>query len=412
MAEARGFHMDYDVARVRAAFPALAEGAAHFDGPGGSQVPRPVADAVSRTLTAAISNQGTVTRSARRAAEVVVAARAAMADFVGGVERGIIFGRSMTQLTFDLSRAMAKTWEPGDRVVVTRLDHDANIRPWVYAAAAAGVELVWVDFDPATGELASEAVAAVIDERTRVVAVTAASNLLGTRPDVAAIAAAAHQVGALVYVDGVHYSPHALPDLEALGADVFACSPYKFLGPHCGVLAARPELLETWHPDKLLPQTDDVPGRFELGTLPYELMAGTSAAVDFLAGLDGSATGSRRDRLRSSYAGLEAHEDALRQRIESGLDDLGATVYSRAARRTPTLLFDLPGHDAEQVQHLLADKGVNAPTGSFYALEAARLLGLGDSGAVRVGIAPYNDDDDVDRLLDALAEIARLPADG
>ncbi len=403
--------MDYDVRRVRAAFPALAEGAAHFDGPGGSQVPQPVADAVSRTMTAAMSNQGQVTRSARRAAEVVVSARAAMADYVGGTERGIVFGRSMTQLTFDLSRAMAKTWGPGDRVVVTRLDHDANIRPWVYAAEASGAELVWVDFDPATGELSAEAVAAVLDERTRVVAVTAASNLIGTRPDVVAIVAAAHEVGALVYVDGVHYGAHLLPDLGALGADVFVCSPYKFLGPHCGVLAASPELLETWHPDKLLPATDAVPERFEMGTLPYELMAGTTAAVDYLAGLDASASGSRRDRLEASFAGLEAHEDALRSRIEAGLVDLGATVYSRAERRTPTLLFDLPGHDSQQVQHRLAAQGVNAPAGSFYALEAARLLGLGSAGAVRVGVAPYNDDDDVDRLLDALGDVVRQPAD-
>jgi cysteine desulfurase family protein (TIGR01976 family) len=404
--------MDYDVRRVRADFPALAEGAAHFDGPGGSQVPRPVADAVAGTLTAAISNQGDVTGSARRAAEVVRAARSAMAEFVGGTARGVVFGRSMTQLTFDLSRAMAKTWEAGDRVVVTRLDHDANIRPWVYAAQAADAELVWVDFDPETSELATEAVAAVLDERTRVVAVTAASNLLGTCPDMRAIADAAHQVGALVYVDGVHYSPHLLPDLDGLGADVFACSPYKFLGPHCGVLAAQPDLLATWHPDKLLPASDEVPERFEMGTLPYELMAGTTAAIDYLAGLDPSVSGGRRDRLRASFAGLEAHEEALRTRIEAGLRELGATIYSRAARRTPTLLFDLPGHDARQLQYLLADRGVNAPAGSFYALEAARRLGLGSSGALRVGLAPYTDDNDVDRLLDVLGEVVHRPKGG
>jgi cysteine desulfurase family protein (TIGR01976 family) len=397
--------MAYDVRRVRDAFPALAEGAAHFDGPGGSQVPRQVADAVANTLTAAISNQGQVTRSARRAAEVVAEARAAMADFVGGDPRGIVFGRSMTQLTFDVSRAIAKTWAPGDRVVVSRLDHDANIRPWAYAAAAAGAELAWIDFDPASGELSPEAVAAALDDRTRLVAVTAASNLLGTRPDIPTIAGLVHEVGALVYVDGVHYSPHVLPDLEALGADVFVCSPYKFLGPHCGVLAAQPELLETWQPDKLLPSSDAVPDRFELGTLPYELMSGTTAAVEFLAGLDADASGSRRQRLRSSFAELESHEDGLRARAEAGLQDLGATVYSRAARRTPTLLFQLPGRDSGDVQHALAARGVNAPAGSFYALEAARRLGLGSAGAVRVGLAPYTDDDDIDRLLAALGDI-------
>jgi len=324
--------MDYDVRRVRQSFPALAEGAAHFDGPGGSQVPQPVADAVASTMTSAISNQGQVTRSARRADGLVAAARAAMADYLGANERGIVFGRSMTQLTFDASRALAKRWRPGDQVVVTRLDHDANVRPWVYAANASGADLRWVDFDPTSGELPTDAVASVLDERTRLVAVTAASNLIGTRPDLAAISAAAHEVGALVYVDGVHYSAHLLPDLEALGADVFVCSPYKFCGPHCGVLAARPELLETWHPDKLLPSRDSVPDRFELGTLPYELLAGATAAVDFLAGLDGSATGSRRDRLRASFAGLEAHEDALRARVEAGLLQGDAHLAPRGVR--------------------------------------------------------------------------------
>lgn len=402
--------MAYDVRRVRESFPALAEGAAHFDGPGGSQVPQAVADAVAATLTSAISNQGPVTRSARRAEAIVSAAREAMGDFLGVSGDGVVFGRSMTQLTFDASRTLAKGWVPGDEVVVTRLDHDANIRPWVYAATTSGATLRWVDFDPSSGELPTEAVTSALTERTRLVAVTAASNLIGTRPDVSAISAAAHQVGALVFVDGVHLSAHVLPDLEALGADVFACSPYKFCGPHCGVLVGRPDLLETWHPDKLLPSHDAVPDRFELGTLPYELLAGTAAAVDFLAGLDDTVTGTRRDRLRASFAGLGAHEDALRARVDAGLAELGVVGYSRAARRTPTLLFELPGHPSGQVQHALAATGVNAPAGSFYAVEASRLLGLGDDGALRVGIAPYTDDDDVDRLLEALTEVARRPA--
>ena len=189
-------------------------------------------------MTAAMSNQGQVTRSAatgRRRSSSLPGPRWPTSS--AAASAGIVFGRSMTQLTFDVSRAMAKTWGPGDRVVVTRLDHDANIRPWVYAAEAAGADLVWVDFDPATGELdRRRGRRPSLDDRTRLVAVTAASNLLGTRPDVAAIAAAAHEVGALVYVDGVHYSAHLLPDLRALGADLFVCSPYKFLGPHCGVL--------------------------------------------------------------------------------------------------------------------------------------------------------------------------------
>ena len=283
--------MPYDVASVRAHFPALAEGAAHFDGPGGSQTPDVVARAVADTLTSAISNRGSVTASERRAEQVVTDCRAALADLLGADPRGIVFGRSATALTYDLARALAKDWGPGDEVVVTRLDHDANIRPWVHAAEAAGATVRWVDFDPATGELSADAVAAVLSDRTRLVATTGASNLIGTRTPVCRVADLAHEVGALHWVDGVHATAHASVDLVALRADFWTCSPYKFMGPHCGVLAADPALLETLHPDKLLPSTDAVPERFELGTLPYELMAGTTAAVDFIASLaDGAET--------------------------------------------------------------------------------------------------------------------------
>ena len=222
--------MTYDVARVRDCFPALSEGAAHFDGPGGSQVPRQVGVAIAETITASIANRGTVTAAEQRADAVVGEARQAMADLVGATPAGVVFGRSMTQLTFDVSRALAKQWSAGDEVVVTRLDHDANIRPWVRAAEMAGATVRWAPFDPATGELAVESVTELIGERTRVVALTGASNLLGTRPDVRAVADAAHAHGALVYVDGVHQTPHVPVDMAAAGADFFVCSPYKFLG--------------------------------------------------------------------------------------------------------------------------------------------------------------------------------------
>ena len=292
--------MPFDVASVRAHFPALTEGAAHFDGPGGSQTPDVVGRAVADTLTSAISNRGTVTASERRAEQVVTDSRAALADLLGADPRGIVFGRSATALTYDLARALAKGWGPGDEVVVTRLDHDANIRPWVQAAESVGATVRWVDFDPATGELSADAVAAAICERTRLVATTAASNLIGTRPPVCRVADLAHEVGALHWVDGVHATAHASVDLAALRADFWTCSPYKFMGPHCGVLAAAPTLLETLHPDKLLPSTDAVPERFELGTLPYELMAGTTAAVDFIASLADDATPVRAGASASS----------------------------------------------------------------------------------------------------------------
>jgi cysteine desulfurase family protein (TIGR01976 family) len=302
-----------------------------------------------------------------------------------------------------MSRAIAKTWRPGDEVVVTRLDHDANIRPWVQAAAAVGAVVRWVDFDPTTSELAPSAVADVLTDRTRLVAVTAASNLIGTRPDVPEIARLVHERDALLYVDGVHYTAHVPVDVASLGADLFACSPYKFLGPHCGVVAASPDLLETLHPDKLAPSTEVVPERFELGTLPYELMAGAAAAVDVIAGLVPQGDGSRRQDVLASMAAVEAHEDRLRMRIETELAAMdGVTVWSRAAVRTPTLLLTFADLPAAKMYAALGERGVNAPAGSFYAIEASRHLGLGDTGGLRIGLAPYTDDSDVDRLLDGL----------
>ncbi|MDT7617037.1 MAG: hypothetical protein QOF00_4484 [Pseudonocardiales bacterium] len=394
--------MTYDVQAVRDHFPALKAGYAHFDGPGGSQVPEAVAETVARTMMSPLANRGRVTAAERAADDIVLDARAAMADLLGADAGGIVFGRSMTQLTFDVARALAATWSPGDEVVVTRLDHDANIRPWVLAAEAVGAAVRWADFDPATGDLTEDAIAAVLSPRTRLVAVTAASNLIGTRPPVRAITDLAHEAGALAYVDGVHYSAHTGVDVQALGADFYSCSPYKFLGPHCGVVAAAPALWETLHPWKLAPSTDAVPERFELGTLPYELLAGTTVAVDFLAGI-APGTGSRRERLLVSMHAVETHEDALRARIEVGLAELpGVTLYSRAAHRTPTLLVGLPGRREQEAYAFLAERGVNAPASSFYALEASRRLGLGDTGALRIGLAPYVDDADVDRLLEGL----------
>ncbi len=403
--------MTYDVAAVRAHFPALRAGAAHFDGPGGTQTPDVVAQAVADALTSPIANRGTVTAAELRAEGLVTSCRAALADLLGADPRGIVFGRSATALTYDLSRALARTWSPGDEVVVTRLDHDANVRPWVQAAQAAGAVLRWADFDPVTGELSVEDITAVLSPRTRLVAVTAASNLIGTRPPVRQIAHRVHEHGALLWVDGVHASAHASVDVGALGADFWTCSPYKFLGPHCGVVAADPALLERLHPDKLLPSTDEVPERFELGTLPYELMAGATAAVEFLAGLTSDSTvipaRTRRERLVASFDALHGHEEALQLRLDAGIRELpGVRVFSNAGARTPTTLFTLAGHDDQAVREALAARNINAPAGSFYAIECSRHLGLGDDGAIRVGLAPYTDDDDVDRLLGALSEIA------
>ncbi|MFH9685114.1 cysteine desulfurase-like protein [Streptomyces sp. NPDC017413] len=402
--------MSYDVGAVRAQFPALRSGTAHFDGPGGTQTPASVIAAIGEAMSRPLSIRGAALPGEVNAEEIVRGFRQAMADLLGADPGGIVFGRSATQLTYDFSRTLSRGWGPGDEVVVSRLDHDANIRPWVHAAERVGAVVRWADFDPSTGELTPEAVGAQITGRTRLVAVTGASNLIGTRPDIPAIAELVHRAGALLYVDGVHLTAHHTVDVERLGADFFVCSPYKFFGPHHGVLAARPELLGTLRPDKLAPSTDAVPERFELGTLPYESMAGTRAAVDFLAGLGAveNAAGGRRARLLSAYAAIDAHETALRESIEKAVRELGGvTVHSRAAERTPTLLLTFDGRDAADAYRSLARSGVHAPAGSFYALEASRHLGLGDSGGLRVGLCAYNDPDDAERLLTGLADWLR-----
>jgi cysteine desulfurase family protein (TIGR01976 family) len=385
--------MSLDVEVVRRSFPALADGLARFDGPGGSLVPRQVSDAVAAAMRAGMCQRGSLSAPDRLTEQTTVAARRAMGRLLGADPRGIVFGRSMTALTFDLARTLSVDWGPGDEVVVSRLDHDANLRPWVLAAERVGATVRWLGFDPTTAEL--DDARPLLSERTRLVAVTAASNLFGTRPDVPALVAAAHEVGALAYVDAVHLAAHAPVDLTTLGADAVACSPYKFFGPHLGVLAADPAFLETLHPDKLLPSSDQVPERFELGTLPYELLAGVTAAVEFIDGVLGG------------MGAVEAHESVLMERLLDGLAALPeVVVHGRPACRTPTVLLGVHGLAPVDVSRPLADCGVVAPAGSFYAIEASRHAGLGDTGGVRVGLSAYTTTADVDRLLGALAGLA------
>ena len=395
-----------DVERIRSNFPSLAHGAAHFDGPGGTQTPTSVSRAMFDLLEGPVANRGTVTLAEQRAEAAVTGARLAMADLLGADPDGIVFGRSMTQLTFDFARTLAQDWGPGDEVVVSRLDHDANVRPWVRYAQKSGATLRWVDFDPSSGHLDVADVESVLSDRTRVVAMTGASNILGTRPDLPAISKSVHAAGALLYVDGVHLTPHAVVDVTALGADFYGCSPYKFFGPHIGVMAAAPALLETLHPDKLLPSTEVVPERFELGTLPYELLAGVTAAVDFIADLE-PGSGSRRERIVRSMTAAEHYEDGLSHRLREGLTDIaGVTVYSNARSKTPTELFSIAGIANDEAYHYFAQHNVNAPASSFYAIECSRHLGLGDDGAIRAGLAPYNTADEIDRLLNCVRELA------
>ena len=373
----------FDVRTVRDAYPALADGYAYLDGAAGTQVPQAVVDAI------------------------VADARRAIADLVGGHPDGVVLGPNMTTLTYRLAYALAAGWRTGDEVVLSRLDHDANVRPWVQVAARAGATVRWADPDLATGELPVGQYDGLVTERTRLVAVTAASNVLGTRPDVAAIAATAHAVGALVFVDGVHATAHGPVDMAALGADVYATSAYKWSGPHVGALVADPGLWETLHPDKLASSPDTVPDRFETGTAPLADLAGVTAAVEHLAALDPAATGTRRERLLASLTAAEAHELALFEVLCAGLAGLsGITMYGRAARRTATAYFTVAGHEPRAVAGHLATRGVNVWNGHNYAWELTGALGIRDSGsAVRAGLVHYNDRSDVDRLLAGLHEL-------
>jgi cysteine desulfurase family protein (TIGR01976 family) len=269
----------------------------------------------------------------------------------------------------------------------------------------------WADFEPETCELALDQWEDLLGPRTRLVAVTAAANAVGTRPDVAAIAAAAHAAGALVFVDAVHAAPHAPLDAVALGADLIACSSYKFFGPHVGTVAGRPELLEELHPDKLAPAPEGVPGRFERGTPPFELLAGVTACVDYLAGLT-DAPGDRRTRVRATMAEIERREEALFAELLMTLRAIpGVTVYGGAARRTPTLAFTLAGSDPGTIAAELGAAGINVWDGNFYAYEFARRAGLQDSGgAVRIGLAPYTTSEELDRFLAEVERLARAAA--
>ena len=397
--------MAYQVERVRQDFPSLKTGIAFFDGPGGSQVPTAVGQAIANAITQASSNRGTTTASEQNAEDAVIGYRNAVADLLNADPKGVVYGRSWTQLTYDFSRSISKSWSSGDEIIISRLDHDSNIRPWLQAAANRGVEVKWAEIDKESGELPVSAVTSLLSAKTKFVAVTGASNTLGTKPDIYAIGRAVKDAGALFLVDGVHLTPHAVIDFKAMPVDFYGFSSYKILGPHCSSFVADPALLETINNDKLLPSTMTVPERFEFGTLPYELMAGVSASIDYVAALDSSATGSRRERIVKSITLLEEYEQDLFKYMQDQLSLLPTiTLYGKAKDRTPTAYFNFAGVDGGDVYKFMATKKVNLPAHNFYAVEVSRALGLGDTGAIRAGIAPYTTRDDVDRLIAGLSE--------
>ena len=398
----------FDVSRVRAAYPALGDGYAYLDGAAGTQVPSAVIEAISAAYRAGLGNAGGAFPASARSDAILAECRRAIADLTGAVPEGVILGPNMTTLTYRLAETLSRQWEPGDEVVVSRLDHDANVRPWVQAAARRGVLVRWAEVDISTAELPVGQYAELLTERTRLVAVTAASNIVGTRPDVAAIAAAAHAAGALCYVDGVHATPHVPVDVGALGADFYATSAYKWSGPHIGAVVADPALLEKLSPDRLVPAPAGVPGRFERGTPGFADLAGVVAAVEHLASLDPSATGSRRERVLASMAAVEQYEAGLFAQLVGGLSAMGhVTLYGQAARRAPTAFFTVAGYSPRQVAERMTARMINVWNGDNYAWELAGAFGLRDSGgAVRAGLVHYNDQAEVERLLDAVAELA------
>lgn len=391
---------------IRAEFPGLAGGWAPLDGAAGTQVPTPVIEAIATALRDAMANVHGAFVASERSTEVVKQARRAVADLVGGAADGVIFGPNMTTLTFHVADALSRGWSEGDEVVVTSLDHDANVRPWVIAAERAGATVRWAEFDTARGELAAEAFDELIGSRTRLVAVTAASNAIGSRPDVRAITDRAHAAGALTYVDGVHATPHVPTDVAALGADFYAFSTYKLFGPHVGTVVSDPALWETLTPAKLAPASDEVPDRFERGTPAFELLAGVTAAVDWLAGLT-DAPGARRERVLVALAAVEEYLAGLLARALEGLAALHRVrVLGAPRRRTSTLSFVVEGHTPLAVAEHLAARRISTWDGDNYAYELMHRFGLQDSGgAVRASLVLYNTAGDVDRLLEAVSEL-------
>jgi cysteine desulfurase family protein (TIGR01976 family) len=403
------------VADIRARYPALqrwqgGHPVAYFDGPGGTQVPREVADAVSDYLLHHNANTHWAYPTSEETDAMLAAARSAAADLLHAGPEEVAFGNNMTTLTFHLSRALARQWVAGDEVIVTELDHHANVAPWREVARERGLVVRTVRMDPAAGTLDWDDLARAFTTRTRLLAIGAASNALGTVNDVAAAAKLAHAHGALCFVDAVHFAAHGVIDVQAWGCDFLACSAYKFYGPHAGILYGRRSLLETLDVPRLEPAPNEAPERLETGTLNHEGMVGTGAAIDFLASLAPGAGESRRERLTAAMEGLHARGEALVARLWHGLADVGGvTLYGVApgGPRTPTVIFTVAGHTSTDVARALVPRGIYASNGDFYATTVIARLGQSADGVVRAGCACYTTEEEVDRLVAAVAEIAR-----
>ena len=403
---------------LRHQFPALrrtvdGRPAVFLDGPGGTQSPERVIDAMAGYLRRGSSNHGGPFLTSREADAATWEARLAMMDLLNARRpEEIVFGQNMTSLTFSVSRAIAQTWRPGDEIIVTRLDHDANISPWLRAAEDRGVTVRWLDFRPTDCTLALDALPDLLNERTRLVAVNYASNAVGTISDVARVTALAHSAGALVYVDAVHYTPHDVVDVQAIDCDFLACSVYKFFGPHTGVLYGKYEHLDRLPAYKVRPAGNEPPDKWETGTQSFESLSGVTAAVDYLAELGGP-DGTRRARLVQAMNAVKRYEAGLSEHFlreatrVPGLRVYGITDVESLAQRTPTFAISLEGRDPETVAVWLGEQGFFVWHGHYYAIAVMERLGTLDRGGlVRIGFVHYNTVDEIDALIAALCELA------
>lgn len=404
----------YDVTAVREQFPALerthnGRRAVYFDGPGGSQVAKSAIDAVSGYMSRGGANLHGPFPTSVETEEILRDTRQAMADFLGAGPDEVAFGANMTTLTFAVSRALARNWDRNSEVVVTELDHRANVDPWLLAAAERGAAVRWVRVNPETLTLEEDDIERAINDRTRLVAVGLASNAVGTVNDVAAIAKRAHGAGALVAVDAVHAAPHIPVDRDAIGADVLTCSAYKFFGPHVGVTAVRRDLLETLDVYKVEPAPDYIPDRLETGTQNHEGIAGAKGAIDFISSL-GHGT-SLQDKLVSGMRAIEEYEADLAERFRAALHEIPEVKLYAApdgVLKTPTVAFRVEGHTPREVTERLAQEGFFVADGHFYASTLARKLGIHDKGGwIRAGLAPYNTEEEVEGFIESLKSLVK-----
>ena len=405
-----------DLGAVRAQFPALARRHGehpmiHFDGPAGSQVPRSVIEAVADTLAHHNANSHGLFPTSRESGAIDEDARRCAADLFGAADPDcVLFGPNATTLLFALSRSVGRTLGGDDEIVVTQLDHDANVTPWLIAAREAGAGVKVARVRPEDSELDLDDLAAAVTPRTRLVAVTAASNATGALTPLARIAELAHAYGALLVVDAVHYAPHRLMDVAAWGCDAAVCSPYKFFGPHAGMMWGKRELLEQLPAYRVRPVGDALPYRWTPGTPSFEAMAGTAAAIRYIASLSGVIGAEGRTALAAAYRNIGDHEQALCRRLLGGLAELPVTVAGladpdRVSERAPTVAFTHASRSPAEVAAYLGERGVCVWHGNYYALELSTALGREPEGMVRVGILHYNSEQEIDRLLSLLAEL-------